>query len=233
MTADHDASGWRPELLYGDGRVLVVDKPSGLPATGRDRADPDSLEHRLAAYVGRTVWAVHQLDADTSGVIVFVARKSLVPVWAERLSSRHADKEYLAICHGAPRFDEIEVNAAIVATGQRTPPYWRIAARADERGARAATSRLQVLDRTPRHALVRVTLVTGRSHQARLHLAHVGHPLVGEKIYRTPPCTEHPRQALHAHTIRFRDAVDPPHELTSPLAQDLVDLVRRLGLRTP
>ncbi len=228
-----DVSGWRPALLHDDGRVLVVDKPPGLPATGRDRDDPDSLEHRLAAYVGRTVWAVHQLDADTSGVIVFVTRKSLVPVWAERLSSRHADKEYLAICHGVPHFDELEVSAAIVATGRRAPPYWRVAARADEPGARAATSRLRVLDRTERHALVRVTLVTGRSHQARLHLAHVGHPLVGEKVYRTPSCTEHPRHALHAHAIRFHDAADPPHELTAPLAPDLVELARRLGLRTP
>jgi 23S rRNA-/tRNA-specific pseudouridylate synthase len=233
VTADDDASGWRPELLYDDGRVLVVDKPPGLPSTGRDLDDPDSLEHRLAAHVGRRVWAVHQLDADTSGVIVFVMRKSLVPVWAERLSSRNADKEYLAICHGAPRFDELEVNAPLVATGRRTPPYWRVAVRPDEPGARTATSRLRVLDRTASHALVRVTLVTGRSHQARLHLAHAGHPLVGEQVYRTPPCTEHPRHALHAHTIRFRTAVDPPHELTAPLAPDLVALARQLGLPTP
>jgi len=233
VTMRDDVSSPRLQLLHDDGRVLVVDKPPGLPATGRDRDDPDSLEHRLAAFVGGTVWAVHQLDADTSGVIVFVTRKSLVPVWAERLSSRHADKEYLAICHGAPTFDELEVNAAIASTGQRTPPYWRIATRADESGARASISRLRVLDRTSRHALVRVTLVTGRSHQARLHLAHVGHPLVGEKVYRSPSCTEHPRHALHAHTIRFRDAADPPHELIAPLAADLVALALRLGLRTP
>jgi 23S rRNA-/tRNA-specific pseudouridylate synthase len=216
-------------MVWDDGRVLAVDKPPGLPSTGRDRDDPDSLEHLLAARAGRPVWAVHQLDADTSGVIVFVTRKSLVPVWAERLSSRNADKQYLAICHGVPRFDEIEVTAAIASTGRRTQPYWRIAERPEGPGARAATSRLRVLDRTDRHALVQVTLVTGRSHQARLHLAHLGHPLVGEKVYRTPPCTEHPRHALHAHAIRFRDGQDPT-ELIAPLAQDLVDLARRLGL---
>ena len=67
----------QPTLVHDDGRVLVADKPPGLPATGRDRDDPDSLEHLLALRAGRTVWAVHQLDADTSGVIVFVTRKSL------------------------------------------------------------------------------------------------------------------------------------------------------------
>lgn len=222
---------WQPSLLHDDGRTLAVDKPPGLPATGRDRDDPDSLEHRLAAHVGRTVWAVHQLDADTSGVIVFVTRKSLVPAWAERLS-RHADKEYLAICHRAPAFDELEVDAALASTGRRTPPYWRVAGRADDPGARAARSRLRVLDRTSSHALIRVTLLTGRSHQARLHLAHSGHPLVGEKVYRAPPSTEHPRHALHAHAIRFHDDREP-RELVAPLAPDLVQLAARLGLRTP
>lgn len=222
---------WRPSLLHDDGRVLVVDKPPGLPATGRTRDDPASLEHRLAAYVGRTVWAVHQLDADTSGVIVFVARKSLVPLWAERLS-RHADKEYLAICHGAPAFEALTVEAAVVPTGRRSAPYWRVAAHAGEPGARDARSRLQVLDRTSDHALVRVTLLTGRTHQARLHLAYVGHPLVGEKIYRARPCNGHPRHALHAHALRFHDDREP-HELVAPLAPDLVQLAARLGLRTP
>ncbi len=215
-------------LLHDDGRVLVVDKPPGLPATGRDRDDPHSLEHRLARRVGRTVWAVHQLDADTSGVIVFVTRKSLVATWAERLASQ-ADKQYLAICHGVPSFDDVVVSAPLAPTGSQTPPWWRVAATADEDGARPATSRLRVLDRAARHSLIDVTLVTGRTHQARLHLADVGHPLVGEKVYRTPPCDQHPRHALHAHAIRFRDGV-APSALIAPLPDDLRALARRLGL---
>ena len=225
----HDA----PRVVYDDGRVIAVDKPPGLPATGRDLDDPNSLEHQLAQHLGRRVWAVHQLDADTSGVIVFVTRKSLVPVWAERLSSRNADKQYLAICHGRPEFDELEVDAPIASTGRNKPPYWRVAPEAgDAEPVRAARSVLRVLDRTARHALVQVSLVTGRSHQARLHLAHVGHPLVGEKVYRTPPCTEHPRHALHAHAIRFRDG-GTPSELVAPLAPDLRELAARLGLTVP
>lgn len=228
-SADRTRDG-QPTLVHDDGRVLVADKPPGLPATGRDRDDPHSLEHLLALRAGRTVWAVHQLDADTSGVIVFVTRKSLVAPWAERLAS-HADKQYLAICHGVPSFDALEVSAPIAPTGSRTPPWWRIA-RADDDAVRGATSRLRVLDRGPRHSLIEVTLVTGRTHQARLHLAHVGHPLVGEKVYRTPPCTEHPRHALHAHTIRFRDGEEPP-AFVAALPADLRALAARLGLRVP
>lgn len=223
----HDA---QPTLVHDDGRVLVADKPPGLPATGRDRDDHDSLEHLLARHAGRTVWAVHQLDADTSGVIVFVTRKSLVAPWAQRLAS-HADKQYLAICHAVPAFDVLEVNAPIGPTGNRTPPWWRIS-RADDEGARAATSRLRVVDRGVKHSLIEVTLVTGRTHQARLHLAHVGHPLVGEKVYRTPPCTEHSRHALHAHAIRFRDG-EQPAAFVAPLPADLRTLAARLGLRVP
>lgn len=220
----------QPSLVHDDGRVVVADKPPGLPATGRDRDDPGSLEHLLALRAGRTVWAVHQLDADTSGVIVFVTRKSLVAPWAERLSAR-ADKQYLAICHGVAAFDALEVHAPIGPTGRRTPPWWRIA-HADDDGARGATSRLRVLDRGVEHSLIEATLVTGRTHQARLHLAHVGHPLVGEKVYRTPPCTEHPRHALHAHAIRFRDG-EQPSAFVAPLPADLRALAARLGLRVP
>lgn len=228
-TADLPRDG-QPFVVHDDGRVLVADKPPGLPATGRDRDDPHSLEFLLSRRVGRTVWAVHQLDADTSGVIVFVTRKSLVAAWAERLATQ-ADKQYLAFCHGAPAFDATEVNAPIAPTGSRLPPWWRIA-RPDDDGARGATSRLRVVARAERHALLEVTLVTGRTHQARLHLAHLGHPLVGEKVYRTPPCSEHPRQALHAHAIRFRDGVEPS-SFVAPLPADLRALAARLGLRVP
>lgn len=230
MNSDERTRAWLPSLVHDDGRLIVVDKPPGLAATGRDRDDPDSLEYLLAARLGRTVWAVHQLDADTSGVIVFVTRKSLVAPWAERLAS-HADKQYLAICHGVAAFDTLEVNAAIAPTGNRTRPWWRIA-RPDDDGARGATSRLRVLSRAAHHTLVEVTLVTGRTHQARLHLAHVGQPLVGEKSYRTPPCVEHPRHALHAHAIRFRDG-EQPTELVAPLPADLRALAARVGLRLP
>jgi 23S rRNA-/tRNA-specific pseudouridylate synthase len=221
---------WQPALLHDDGRVIVLDKPPGLPATGRDRDDPHSLEYVLAKRVGRTVWAVHQLDTDTSGVIVFVTRKSLVAPWAARLAS-HADKQYLAICHGVAAFDTLEVNAPIAPTGSRTSPWWRIA-RPDDDGARGATSRLRVLARAAQHSLVEVTLVTGRTHQARLHLAHVGHPLIGEQVYCTPPCAEHPRHALHAHAIRFRDG-KAPSELVAPLPADLRALATRVGLPIP
>jgi len=230
VTSGHHARGWQPTFVHDDGRVIVVDKPAGLPATGRDRDDPDSLEFLLAERLGRTVWAVHQLDAETSGLIVFVTRKSLVAPWVERLA-RRADKQYLAICHGVPAFDALQVRAPIGPTGSPAPPWWRVA-RQDDVGARDATTRLRVRERTARHSLVEVTLVTGRTHQARVHLAHVGHPLVGEKVYATPPCTGHPRHALHAHTIRFRDG-ELPSELLAPLPTDLRALAAQVGLRIP
>ncbi len=220
-------------ILYDDGRIVAVDKPPGLPSTGRDRSDPRSLEHRLAQHFGRTVWALHQLDADTSGVILFALRRSLVPLWAERLA-RHATKRYLAICHGVPRFKKTTVDAAIAPTGRRTPPYWRVVTGGTRTvaGARAARTRFRVLDATDRHALLEVILLTGRTHQARLHAAHLGHPLVGERVYRRPLCDEHPRHALHAHVLEFDDG-RKPRRITAPVPDDLRALARRLGLRLP
>jgi 23S rRNA pseudouridine1911/1915/1917 synthase len=210
-------------VIERDG-LLVIDKPPDLPTSGRDLSDPDCLQHGLIARHGGMVWAVHQLDADTSGVNVFATRKALVPVLQRRMRSPAGTKTYLALVHGVPSWDERRCDAPLGLVDARS-----LGVHPD---GKSASSVFEVLDRTAEHALIQGHLLTGRTHQLRIHLAHLGHPLVGEEWYRDPPCTRHPRQALHAWRVILGPGPEPC-TLTVPLAPDLVSLAAELGLRPP
>ena len=211
-------------ILYDQDGLLVVDKPAGIPSTGRSLRDPDSLQYQLMALLQRHLWAVHQLDADTSGVNVFTRRKSLVRPTDLRMRFPNGRKSYVAICHGVVEFDERRLEAPVgpvLREGRRSQVVTP--------AGRPAATRFLCLARGPRHSLLLATLESGRTHQVRVHLAHMGHPLVGEEWYRQPPCRAHPRQALHALHLRFQDGLEPAG-FQAPLAPDLCQLARRLGL---
>lgn len=213
-------------VLYDEGHVLAVDKPAGLPATGRDLDDTDCMQHLLIQREERMVWAVHQIDAETSGVLVFVKRRSLVERWQRRLSAPTTQKSYLAFVHGVPTWKKAHRIDAPLHYDERARRQ------AVSEAGRPSTTLVRVRARGEGHALVEARILTGRTHQVRAHLAFVGHPLVGEKRYRAPPCEEHPRHALHAWRLRFHDG-DAPAELSAPLPDDLVALAGRLGIALP
>jgi 23S rRNA pseudouridine955/2504/2580 synthase len=213
-------------LLWDGGGLIAVDKPAGLASTGRDLDDPDCLQWLLSAHLRRPVWAVHQLDKPTSGVNLFVRRRSLVAEWQRKLA--HAQKTYLALCHGLPERDRLEIDAPI--GGRQTPEGWRLMVlEAGAEGARPARSRVRVLRRGPAHSLLEVAIATGRTHQVRLHLAHLGHPLVGEQRYKDPPCELAPSPFLHAGGVRFGRDVVPP-ELAAEPPPSFRAMAERLGL---
>lgn len=211
-------------LLHDADGVIVCNKPPGLPSTGRSLDDPDCLQHLLTVYCRRMVWAAHQLDADTSGLNVFVRRSSLVAPWQNRLRWPNARKQYIAAVHGAVSLDMRAIDA----------PLGPLDATARQLGVtqhgKPAFTELEVLDRNDRFSLLRVTLRTGRTHQIRIHLAHVGHPIVGEQWYRRPPCTLHARQALHAWRLDFDDALEP-QGISAPVPDDLRALFGSLNLQ--
>ncbi|MCB9506455.1 MAG: RNA pseudouridine synthase [Myxococcales bacterium] len=206
-----------------------MDKPAGVSTSGRSLDDPSCVQAALIAHFGRMAWAVHQLDRDTSGVNFFVTKRSLVPLWQERLRFPSAQKTYVALCHGSPAFEALRLEApigyvergafrgqAVTADGQRATTRVSVARRAADGAASA----------------VLCTLETGRTHQIRVHLAHLGHPLFGEPWYAEPPCERHWRHALHAARVSLRESISPtgPSALRAPISSDLLELGRSLGL---
>lgn len=195
-----------------DDGLIVADKPAGLPSTGHTLEDPDCLQALLIARLRRTrIWAVHQLDRGTSGLNLFVTRKALVQVWQDHL--RRGSKRYLAVVEGAPA----EPGASR-----------RIDARI--RGKEAVTV-VRALGRSAGLSLIEARIETGRTHQIRLHLAGIGHPLVGEQQHREPPDLRHPRPLLHAWRIELEeDAPEAVRTLEAPLPLAFRAACRRFGL---
>jgi 23S rRNA-/tRNA-specific pseudouridylate synthase len=203
-----------PRILHDSGGLIAVDKPPGMETAGRTVDDESGLQAQLARSIRARVWAVHQLDKDTSGVNLFVRKRSLVAVWQEQLA--RGRKVYLAICHGRIAAQRIDASLAYDPEQRR----WRVSPQ-----GKVAASVVSVLAQTDAASKIEIELLTGRTHQARVHLAHVGHPLVGERRYREPPCTLHPRHALHCARIELGDRT-----ISSPLPDDLRALAARLRL---
>ena len=212
-------------IVFEGGGITVINKPPGLASTGRSLEDSNCAQYLLMARARRMVWAVHQIDADTSGLLVFTTKRSLVPVYQQRLLTPNGRKTYLAICHGNPDWDERVVEAPIGDYKERGEHRYGV-----HPSGKVAKTRFRVRDRAAGYALLTAELFTGRTHQIRVHLQHEGLSLVGENRYIERPCKQHPRQALHAWRLRFADGEEPTG-FDAPLAPDLVALATRLGLR--
>lgn len=202
-------------ILYEDAHLIVLDKPAGMvvhPAAG----NPDgTLVNALLAHCGESLSGiggvkrpgiVHRLDKDTSGVMV-CAKDDRAHTGLSDLFARHdIDRAYLALVRGAPRQAGGTLTTRI---GRHPKDRKRMAVLAE--GGREAITHWQVEERfADRAAQVRCTLETGRTHQIRVHMAHLGHALIGDPVYgrgaaRGLPAF--PRQALHAQRLGFRHPI--------------------------
>jgi 23S rRNA pseudouridine1911/1915/1917 synthase len=221
-------------VLYYDEAVVVVDKPAGLltvPLARRERARSVAslLEDRFRSHRARRVYAVHRIDRDTSGLVVF-ARNSRVQEALKQQFIRHEpERVYWAVVHGHP---------SPKAGTWRDRLVWdpndllQKPAGADDAKGMDAVSRYRVLESFSNASLLDVQLQTGKRNQIRIQASLHGHPLVGERQYLAPgqlAAIAFPRQALHAHRLAFRHpADDRTLSFESPLPLDLVKLIESL-----
>ena len=172
-------------ILYEDDHLLVVDKPAGLLSVpGRTPEKRDCLWSRLRErYLDREVYLVHRLDRDTSGLMVFAFTREAQRSLGRAFEKRKVRKTYVATVEGDLEAEEGEIRAPIRKDWSRTDaPVYIVC---PERG-KSCLTRYRVEAREGGRTRVRLFPVTGRSHQLRVHLRHIGHPIVGDPIYGTP-----------------------------------------------
>ncbi|MCS6987133.1 MAG: RluA family pseudouridine synthase [Sphingomonadaceae bacterium] len=223
-------------VVFEDEHLLVVDKPAGLvvhPAAGHAGGTlVNALLHhchgQLSGIGGvARPGIVHRLDKDTSGLLVVAKTDPAHRDLARQFAAHRVGRVYVAVVAGVPMppVGQLETRVG------RHPVHRRRMAVVDPPAGKPAVTHWRVVEALRGAALVECRLETGRTHQVRVHLAHLGHPLLGDALYggrRVMGCGIG-RQALHARTLAFRHPVTHRKlEFESPISPDIQELVRRL-----
>ena len=221
-------------IVHEDPDLMVLDKPAGLvvhPAPGHWRGTlMNGLLHARPDSAGLPrAGIVHRLDKDTSGLMMVARSERGFERLTAALAARRVGRRYVAVVEGVPP-PRFTVDAAI---GRDPRDRLRMAVVAPDRG-RPAVTHVERLASVERASSVECRLETGRTHQIRVHLAHRGHPLVGDALYGGRPVAGFARQALHAWRLELaHPASGRPMSFASPLPADLLDLLAALGLPRP
>jgi 23S rRNA pseudouridine1911/1915/1917 synthase len=232
-----DTNELRPEprplrIVYEDDDLLVVDKPAGMAVHPSAGHSSGTLVHAVLAHcpelsrVGERdrPGIVHRLDKDTSGLIIVAKNDAAHLALARQLKERRVEKTYLALVEGRLAALQGVIDAPLARHPVRRQKMAVVA------GGRDARTRYNVLREIDGYSLVELHPETGRTHQLRVHLASIGHPVAGDRVYgRTKRAGPFPRQFLHAQHLAFtHPRTGARVEVEAPLAQDLREELARL-----
>lgn len=213
-------------ILFEDADVIAIDKPAGMVVHAGAGQYQGTLTNALVHHFGQLSQAggelrpgiVHRLDKNTSGVLLVARNDAAHRALAEQFASREVEKVYLALVHGSVQRDQGRIDRPIA-----RDPVRRIRMTARLEHGRRALTEYRVLRRFDKFTLLEVRIGTGRTHQIRVHLASIGHPVAGDRLYGAPE-SSHERFFLHAHRIRFRQPVTGEEiTLESPLPEELAE----------
>ncbi len=226
------------DILHQDAEIVVVSKPAGLathPSIGHSRG---TLVHALLHHcpdLAGIGWELrpgiaHRLDKDTSGVLVAAKTETALASLLRQFKKRQVHKEYLAIVHG-----RLEPAQGVISTmiGRNPANRTKMSARVS-RGRPALTS-YRSIEVSGCFSLVLLTPETGRTHQLRVHMAHTGHPVLGDARYRDSslpdPAIAVPRQMLHAWKLAFRHPrTGLKVEFKAPIPPDMAAFMKAVGM---
>ena len=218
------------EIAYQDAHLLVVDKPAGVvvhPARGNRSGTLAQALHGVAAG-GEDPWRagiVHRLDRDTSGLLVVAKSEDVHRALRGLLASRRMRREYLALVEG-----RVETRSGMVDAPIGRDRRDRLVVSIDTDTPREARTHFRLEQMLPSTSLLRVELETGRTHQIRVHMAAIGHPIVGDNQYGGRQADGLTRQFLHATRLRFPHPVSGEEvDVESPLPEDLMAALKTAG----
>jgi 23S rRNA pseudouridine1911/1915/1917 synthase len=238
-------------VLWEDDHLLVLDKPAGLvvhPAVGhRDGTLVNALLHRSREWAGPAdrPGLVHRLDKDTSGVLLIAKTEPALSGLGKAMKERRLEKDYLAVVYGRPPVRKGKVELGIL-----RDPADRKRMTASKTAGRPSSTLYELLAESPGTgpgvSLLRCRLVTGRTHQIRVHLKAIHLPIVGDPVYGAArwkglkdeslreACRTFPRQALHAWRLSLAHPVTGERlAFTAPLPADLASLLAAASLAPP
>lgn len=188
-----------PVIVHDDDHLIVADKPAGLlsvPGKGAEKAD--CLIARLQRRYPR-VLLVHRLDTDTSGLIVFARTSAAQVALAGQFERRETEKVYAARVLGEVAGERGTVDLPLTVDWPNRPRQ-----HVNHATGRPAVTDWEVAARSPGETRMRLMPRTGRSHQLRVHMAEIGHPILGDPLYAAGAARRHPRLMLHAEVLAFR-----------------------------
>ncbi len=212
------------KILFEDPHLFVTDKPAGLPVLP-DGWEPDApyLVKMLEAEYGK-IFIVHRLDKTTSGVMVFARDAETHRSLSMQFESHEAQKIYHAIIEGNPKWEEKVTKFPLrVNVGHKHRTV------VDDRDGKPSETRFKILKRYQAAVEIEAQLMTGRTHQIRVHAAALGHPLVGDILYGAKETSLIERPALHAYSLTFTHPVS--HErvtFTAEHPRDFDSALKRL-----
>jgi 23S rRNA pseudouridine1911/1915/1917 synthase len=221
------------DILYEDEDIVVVNKPAGMTVHPAPGHAAHTLVNAILAHctdlsgIGgvQRPGIVHRLDRDTSGVILVAKNDAAHNALARQLKERSVEKTYLALVEGTPKPAEGVIDAPIA----RDPRNRQRMAIVE--GGRESITAYRVVERFAGYALVEARPKTGRTHQIRVHLAAIGHPIAGDRVYGHGS-RDIPRQFLHASRVVFtHPRTGERVEFEAPLPPDLAAILARLRAR--
>lgn len=233
------------DIVYEDEHLLVVDKPAGLvvhPAAGNpDGTLVNALLHHCAGQLSgiggvARPGIVHRIDKDTSGLLVVAKTNAAHEGLARQFADHSIERVYLAVCSGHPNPPEGTISTRI-GRSDTNRKKMAVLPKESSRGKHAVT-RYKTLRRMKHCSLVECRLETGRTHQVRVHLASIGHPLVGDPVYGRANAAVRPilkdlgfgRQALHAAVLGFVHPVTRNRlSFSSEIPPDMAELIDQTG----
>lgn len=247
--SDLQPLSYKLDVCYEDEHLLVINKPINMAVHPGANHFQDTLVNALLAHCGASLSGiggverpgiVHRLDKDTSGVMVVAKHDRAHRNLAEQIATRQAKRLYQAICWGIATKKQGIINTKI---GRNPSNRQKMMVR--RRDGREAITNYQVLEEFPAQkiSLIECQLQTGRTHQIRVHLTHIGNPIIGDKTYGRSPANirqilsteifaethNFPRQALHAHQLSFIHPIsNQPIICNAEMPADMQNLLQKL-----
>ena len=214
------------EIVYEDDSILVINKPAGLCV---HPAGKFSLEPTLVDFLGRQEKGldrsgiVHRLDRDTSGIMVIAKTPQAQFSLMKQFQKRMVKKTYLGIVHGIFSYKEYEISAPIMRSDKDRKKFCI-------GPGRDAVTEFKVLKCFNNYSLLEIYPQTGRTHQIRVHLSSIGHPIVGDKLYGNKK-DDVPRQMLHSYKLKlFHPEEKKQMEFTAKMPDDFLSILKKLSV---